>query len=114
MFTKLKNWYREHLMRGALVEALREDLTALCAVNDELHDLVRTLSNRCIELRNDVELMQGPWWKSMDEELSRKEAEERSDEIHVDVTVDIDKICEEAYEKESTAEAIKEVEDLPF
>jgi len=98
MFNFIKNWFRQRFMRDQLIEALRSDMAATLAIVDELHEINSLLAARCLEQAATIEEMDDAWWKTIDEEQGRQEAEERATEVQID------------YDTTST----KETEEPPF
>jgi len=102
MFNFIKNWFRQRFMKDALIEALRRDMAATLASVDELHEINSLLAARCLEQAATIEDMDSAWWKAVDEEQGRQEAEERATEVQVN------------YDTVSTEEAIEDLDDIPF
>ncbi len=64
-------------MKSQMLEVLLDDLDVLLRKCERL------------EAENEVLRHQQGWWQAQDKELGRQEAEERSEEIHIDSVVSV-------------------------
>jgi len=84
-------------MKTTLIEAIRADLAQALAKIDVMQDVISQLNNRIRKLETENQQLRDQadplWWQTLDKEMGRREAEERNDEVHIDVDVK-----EQAYE----------------
>ena len=73
-------------MKTCLLNVFRADNKALKAKCEELQTALDVVSKELVILRQQAE----PWWKAMDDELSRLEAEEA--EYDVDIPFEVTKL----------------------
>jgi thiamine pyrophosphate-dependent acetolactate synthase large subunit-like protein len=80
MFKEIKNWFMQRFMKDKLIEALRSDLKAALVMVKIDQMAIESLADRVQELLK--ERADSEWWRAIDEERARQEAEERSDEVN--------------------------------
>jgi len=95
MFNSIVKWFIERFMKDHLIESLRVELETTLGMNDQLHELIAILSLEVAQLREEAQ----PWYQAQDEDMARQEADERADEVHVNVELD---------------QLNKDLEDIPF
>jgi hypothetical protein len=80
MFKEIKSWFMQRFMKDKLIEALRSDLKAALVMVKIDQMAIESLADRVQELLK--ERADSEWWRAIDEERARQEAEERSDEVN--------------------------------
>lgn len=113
-------------MKSTLVEAIRADLESALAKNTELEYAFQVICRQNVKLVDEnvslkaaearllkdnqdlvAQLEQAQWWKAQDEEMARREAEERANEIEHHVDVEVQNAQEAALQ-------LEEEDDIPF